>query len=149
MVSQVLVRPSAGNDAPAVHVDPLDAERPRDARELHFGSQDLIRLAGYSLDRGFVVTGFSVADAWLSQLDAAEQHTVSDLMVEILGTYGWAELSAAMQDEFDGLYVTAVALLSKTTGLRIEVRRDGYVDTSVIDEAQQLLDSAWKDLDLS
>lgn len=150
MMSQVIVRPPAGGRA-ALHIDPVQAPgvRQTDGRPLQLGSQDLIRIAGYAAEHGFKVTGFIVADAFLTPLAADEQREVSDSMLQILGTYGTRELNAAMDDDFNGLYVTGVELISRRGGLRIVVRRRGYVETSVVEEAEQLLNSAWRELRLS
>lgn len=150
MMSQVIVRPPVGGRA-ALHIDPVRAEgvRESDGRTLQLGSQDLIRVAGYAADHGFVVSGFFVADAFLTPLGQEEEREVSASMLEILKTYGPQELDAAMDDDFEGMYVTGVELVSRSRGLRIAVRRRGYVETSVVGEAEQLLNSAWRELRLS
>lgn len=151
MMSQVIVRPPCGDNS-TLHVDPIGptgATLPKDGRRLQLGSQDLIRVAGYAMDHGFEVAGFLLADAFLTPLDAAEQHDVSNAMVDILKKYGTAELDDAMENDFDGMYVTGVKLISRLQGLRIEVRRRGYVETSVVEEAEKLLESAWRELRLS
>lgn len=151
MMSQVVVRPLVG-DSSALHVDPVlveDAALETGGRRLQLGSQDLIRFAGYAADHGFIISGFTLADAFLTPLDLDEQGAVSVEMIAILLAYGAQELDAAMEDDFDGLYVTGVELISSSKGLRIDVRRRGYVDTSVVEEAERLLDSAWRELRLS
>lgn len=151
VVSQAVVRPSPGADF-GLHVDLVPADARLSATTghgLHLGSQDLIRFAGYATQHGFRVVHFDVADSQLTPLDADDQREVSDAMVAILREYGDEELDAAMRDDFDGLYVVGVELLSLANGLRIDVRRSGYVDTSVVEEAERLLDSAWRELRLS
>lgn len=150
-MSQVIVRPSTG-DNPGLHIYPVHKHKSAiasDGRTLRLGSQDLIRLAGYAADHNFVVKGFAVADAFLSPLDLDEQSSASAAMIEILSRYGDGELNAAMDDDFDGLYVTGVELISPSKGLRISVRRQGYVETTIIEDAERLLNSAWRELHLS
>ncbi|TQJ40603.1 hypothetical protein FBY33_2670 [Arthrobacter sp. SLBN-112] len=113
------------------------------------GSQDLIRFAIYATAHSFSVASFMIADTRLTLLEPNDQESLSAEMVNILRTYGGEELEAAMGDDFNGLYVVGVELLSTTTGMRMSVRRRGYVETSIVDEAEQLLASAWRELHLS
>jgi hypothetical protein len=147
MMRQVMVRPTAGS-GPSLHVDPLGTEDESSGTELHLGSQDLIRFAGYASAHGFVVSGFDVADAFMTALDEGERVEVSDAMVELLDSFGFEELISAMRDDFDGLYVIGVRLISKDNGMRTDVRRRGFVNTSVVQEAERLLNSAWRELHL-
>lgn len=117
--------------------------------ELHLGSQDLIRFASYALDHMFSVASFMLADAYFTPMEPDDQTEASVEMVDILKTFGGDELEAAMRDDFDGIYVIGVNLVAPSTGLRISVRRKGYVETSIVQEAEQLLASAWRELHLS
>ena len=151
MMSQVVLSPSSdgGGDLRISQVEMvLPTQRVRGS-ELHLGSQDLIRFAGYAVGRGFVVASFMLADAYLMPLDEDEQLEISAEMIDILGTYGMNEFDAAMQDDFDGLYVVGVNLIESTSGMRISVRRRGFVETSIIQEAERLLKDAWRELRLS
>lgn len=147
----MIVRPRVGETA-ALHIDPLKADgatRTEDGRELHLGSQDLIRFAGYAAGQGFVIAGFAIADPDLTPLNTEEQRELSATMVEILMAHGHNELDAAMRDEFDGLYIIGVELISGDSGLRMDVRRRGFIYTSVVEEAERLLNAAWQTLRLS
>ncbi|PJJ55318.1 hypothetical protein [Compostimonas suwonensis] len=151
MVSKVVLSPSANGRADLRISDVgsgLPARTPV-GTELHLGSQDLIRLAAYASARGFVVSSFMVSDAYLVPLVPDEQAEVSDDLVEALRAYGSDEVEAALQNEYDGLYIVGVNLIGSASGMRISVRRRGYVDTSVTQEAEQLLKSAWRELRLS
>lgn len=117
--------------------------------ELHLGSQDLIRLAGYASERNFVVSSFMLADAYLFPLGDAEETELSGRMVDILKMYGAEELEAALREEFDGLYVVGVNLIASSSGMRVSIRRQGYVETSITGDAEVLLNSAWRELHLS
>lgn len=150
-MSQVVLSPSPDGhtDLRISTVSAGDTAGPRRGRELHLGSQDLIRFASYAADRGFHVVSFMVADAYLAALSADEEAEVSAEMVEILNEYGGRELAAAMRDDFGGLYVVGVNLVVKASGRRIGVRRRGYVETSTVPDAEQLLQAAWQELQLS
>lgn len=126
-----------------------DAAHPPSAGELHLGSQDLIRFAGYAATQGFTVSSFMIADAHLSPLNGPAHAEASAQMVEILKTWGGDELEAAMGDDFDGLYVVGVNVVARSTGLPISVRRRGYVVTPIVRVAEKLLSSAWQELKLS
>ncbi len=117
--------------------------------ELHLGSQDLIRFASYAAERGFVVSSFMLADAFLVPLDSDEEDEVSAEMTSMVLAHGTDELEAAMQEEYEGLYVVGVNLIASSSGMRIMVRRRGFVETSVVQEAERLLESAWRELRLS
>lgn len=150
MVSKVVLSASADGGA-GLRIDavtgPLPARTPA-GTELHLGSQDLIRLADYALSRGFTIASFMIADGYLVPLDVDEQADLSDEMVEAVRAHGGAELEAAMQDEYDGLYIVGVTLVS-AAGRYVVVKRRGFVETSVVQEAEHLLRSAWQELRLS
>lgn len=150
MVSKVVLGASSDGDV-GLRIAPVTTPAPGRTpagTELHLGSQDLIRLAEYARKHNFSVASFMIADAYLVPLGHEEQLELSDEMIEILKTHGGNELEAAMQDEYDGLYVVGVTLIS-TSGTRVVVKRRGFVETSVVDEAEQLLRSAWQELHLS
>lgn len=117
--------------------------------ELHLGSQDLVRLAAYASSEGYVTSSFMIADAYLVPLPADEQADVSCDLVSLLKEYGEEEVGAALHNEFDGLYVVGVELIDSESGMRISIRRRGYIETSVEREAEQLLRAAWQELHLS
>lgn len=151
MVSKVVLSPSTDGDAD-LHINDVVSGLPARTpvgTELHLGSQDLVRLAAYASTHGFVVTSFMISDAYLVPLVTDEQTEISDGLVEALRAHGGDEVEAAMQNEYDGLYVVGVNLVGSSSGMRISVRRRGYVDTSVTQEAEQLLKSAWRELRLS
>lgn len=151
MVSKVVLSPSPGGGT-GLRIDaltgPLPARTPA-GTELHLGSQDLIRLADYALSRGFTIASFMIADGYLVPLNAKEQIEISDDLVDAMKEYGSDEVEAAMQDEYDGLYVVGINLIATTSGMRISIRRRGYVDTSVVPEAERLLRAAWQELRLT
>ncbi|MEG8035386.1 hypothetical protein QP157_08655 [Sphingomonas sp. LR61] len=134
----------AAGPAYAVHIPSVVEEANPESKSFHFGSQDLIRLAGFAQENGFKVSRFSLADSYLTPLEADEERRVSRSMVEILGHFDARELRGAMLDEFDGLYVIGVELISKESGHRLTVRRSGFIDTSAVVEAERLLTSAWQ-----
>lgn len=116
---------------------------------LHLGSQDLLRLADYASRRGFQIASFSVSDSYLSPLPDEEQKTVSDRLICLYKEYGLEELLFAISGEYEGLYIIGLTLINKETGRRVQVKRRGYVETSAVQEAEDLLRSAWTDLNLS
>ncbi|MDM7890685.1 hypothetical protein [Curtobacterium caseinilyticum] len=146
VVSQAVLQREG--DTAAVRLPRGTGEHPGSAESFHLGSQDLIRLAGFAQENGFQVSQFFVADPYLSPLDSEEERFISERMIQLLNTYGARELRSAMEDEFDGFYVVGVALISKRSGMRITVRRRGFVDTSIVEEAESLLTSAWKERSL-
>lgn len=150
-MSQVVLNTSAdgGTNLRISKVRAGESSGPGRGHELHLGSQDLIRFASYAMQRGFRVTSFMVADAFLVALSPEEEADISTEMVEILNDYGGHELIAAMRDDFDGLYVVGVNLVLKARGRRISVRRRGYVETSIVSDAEELLQAAWQELQLS
>lgn len=151
MVSQVVLSPSQ-DGRPDLHISPVSGvlnSTPASGGELHLGSQDLIRLASYASTHGFRVASFMIADAYLAPISEDEQADVSNQMVKMLEVFGVSELEAAMSDEYDGLYVVGVNLIAAASGRRVIVRRRGYVDTSIVNEAERLLRSAWQELHLS
>lgn len=117
--------------------------------ELHLGSQDLVRLTAYASERGYVVASFMISDAYLVPLSNDEQLEVSDELVKLLKEYGEDEVEDALQSEYDGLYVVGVQIIEPRSGMRISIRRRGYVETSIVQEAETLLRSAWQELHLS
>ncbi|WP_160073389.1 hypothetical protein [Pseudoclavibacter sp. 8L] len=148
MLSQVVLSPSSDGRVD-LHISALVAGKKHDGRELHLGSQDLIRFAAYATTHGANVTSFMLADPYLAPIDPDEEGAVSDEMVRILREYGGSELVAAMGDEFEGMYVVGVDLISPTDGLHLSLRRRGFVETSVVQAAEVLLADAWRELHLS
>jgi hypothetical protein len=151
MVNKVVLSPSADGsvDLRISQVTTTFPARTPAGSELHLGSQDLIRFASYSSDHGFVVSSFMLADAYLVPLGPEEEAEVSAEMVEALALHGEDELEAAMHDEHAGLYVIGVNLIEPSTGMRISIRRRGYIETSIVQEAERLLESAWRELRLT
>lgn len=150
-MSKVVLSPSNGDRA-GLRIDAVSTEsqtRTPAGTELHLGSQDLIRLASYALAHGFQVSSFMVADAYLVPLMSDEEAFVSEEMIVTLSAHGCEELEAAMRDEYDGLYIVGVNLVASSSGMQISVRRRGYVYTSVVQEAEELLEAAWRELHLS
>ncbi|MCU4673757.1 hypothetical protein ACFQRL_14275 [Microbacterium fluvii] len=119
------------------------------AHSLHFGSQDLVRVAGFAARSGFTLVRFYLADAYLQPLPAGEDEELSDELVEIFQRDGDREVVAALDDDFDGLFVVGIELRSHATGLSMLLRRKGYIDTPVKDEATTLLTAAWQKLHLT
>ncbi len=150
-MSKVVLSPSAdgGTDLCIGRVGSTFPGRTPAGSELHLGSQDLLRFANYASLHGFVVSSFMLADAYLVPLDANEQAEISDDLVELLATHGGDELEASLHDEYAGLYVVGVNLIESSTGMRVSIRRRGYVETSIVQEAERLLRSAWRELRLS
>lgn len=151
MVAQAIVDHPGPSARLSIVDQPLAALRERSSHstELHFGSQDLIRVAGFGRDSGFQVARFYIADSYLEPLASDEEHSLSDQFVDILEKFGSAELQSALDDEYQGLYVIGVEMISRATGFRLVVRRRGFVDTSVRDEAEALLNRAWRELMLT
>jgi len=151
MVSQVVLSRSEDGHTD-LHLGPVlaghDSPVPK-GEELQLGSQDLIRFANYAAAHDFVVSSFMLADASLVPLGKVEQEQISDVMVDALRIYGGDEVEAAMRDEYDGIYVIGVNLVARLSGMRISIRRRGFVETSIVEEAERLLDSAWRELRLS
>lgn len=155
MMSRAVLRPLG--EAASVHLDPAppsvvshgEADTRKPSGALHLGSQDLIRVAGFASEAGFKVTGFKLADRYLTPLEEGEQSELSDALLAVLLSYGDRELISAMRDEFVGVFVIGVNLMSLETGFRISIRRSGYVDTSQLPVAEKLLDSAWRSLSLT
>ena len=150
MVSQLVVQP--WGESPNVHIDVAVGAEWRNgagAQTLHLGSQDLIRVAGFAQENGFSVVRFFLADSYLFPLDSEDEDVISSELVSILTDFGAREIQSAMHDEHAGLFVIGIELISISSGLRIVLRRRGYVDTSVIDEAKHLLDLAWRELKLT
>jgi hypothetical protein len=151
MVSQVVLSPSA-DGGPGLRIGPVlgggESPTPKGS-ELHLGSQDLVRLANFASAHGFVVASFMLADAYLVPLSEDEQAQISGEMIERLKSFGGDELETAMQEDYEGLYVVGVNLIAFQSGMRISIRRRGYVETSIIHEAELLLESAWRELHLS
>lgn len=151
MVSKVVLNPSSG-DGVGLRIDDVAAGLPARTpagTELHLGSQDLIRLAGYAADHGFSLAAFMISDAYLVPLSPDEQTEISDELVDAMLAHGSDEVEAAMQNEYDGLYVVGIDLIATSSGMRISIRRRGYVVTSVVQEAENLLRAAWQELRLS
>lgn len=151
MVSKVVLGASADGDA-TLRVAPVttaDISRTLAGTELHLGSQDLVRLAAYASAEGYVISSFMISDAYLVPLPEDEQADVSHDLTSLLEKYGEEEVEAALHNEFEGLYVVGIDLIDPGTGLRISVRRRGYIETSVEREAERLLRAAWQELRLS
>lgn len=151
MMSQVVLSPSADGST-ELHIGAVRSNhetRTPKGSELHLGSQDLIRLAGYAMSHEFVASAFMLADASLVPLSREQQAEVSAEIIELLQIHGAAEVDAAMQDDYSGIFVIGVDLIAIASGMRISIRRRGYVETSIAEEAEGLLKSAWRELRLS
>ncbi|MGK3708689.1 hypothetical protein [Arthrobacter sp. IK3] len=111
------------------------------------GSQDLIRFAAYAASNGWPAVSFELGDPALDPIPQEQQDLISSEMLRILGTFGEAELHAAMQDEFDDFYVLAVNTADDQTGHRVKLMRRGVLATSV-PAAQALISAAWRHLRL-
>jgi hypothetical protein len=123
--------------------------RTTSGNKLHLGSQDLIRLAAFAAGNGFTVDFFIVADADLTPLNRNLQDKISAVLIEMLHSHGGDEIEAAMREEHDGLYIVGVELISAASGDRILAQRRGLISTSNMAEADNLLDAAWRALQLS
>lgn len=148
MVSRLVLRPGA--DTPPVRIEPSSSEAST-GPSLHLGSQDLIRVAGFAIDHGFRVARFRIADAYLTPLDDDEQREISAELVTILDDFDEDELESALSDDYDGLYIIGVELVSRGTGLRIGLRRSGFVSVSdaELHAAEVLISDAWRELRLA
>jgi hypothetical protein len=146
MVKRLVLRPGA--DVPGVRIE---APSEGAVESLHLGSQDLIRLAGFARSHGFNVARFLIADGSLTPLDRDEEQEMSDELVAILSEYDADELDAALTEDYDGFYIIGVELVSLATGLRLNVRRSGYISTSAEEEheAERLISDAWRELRLA
>ncbi|MFP3579998.1 hypothetical protein SB659_10495 [Arthrobacter sp. SIMBA_036] len=151
MVNKVVLCPSVGGgtDLRISQVSTAFPARTPAGSELHLGSQDLIRFASYACVHGFTVSSFMLADAYLVPLNEDEQAEISAEMVRSLNQYGEDELEASLRDEHAGVYVIGVNLIEPSTGMRISIRRRGYIETSIVQEAEKLLESAWRELRLT
>lgn len=147
MESQVVVGPRG--PAAELHIVSPPPSTDVDAWRLHLGSQDLIRVAGFAVADGFRLVRFYIADRYLQPLDAHEEEEISDELVRIFEQYDAREVRSALHDDFEGLYVVGIELLSVTSGFRIHLRREGFIDTSVPEEATSLLSRAWRKLRLA
>lgn len=149
MLKKVVLSPSSDGST-RLHIDQIDSGsiQSTPGNELQLGSQDLIRFAAYAAAHEFKVVSFMISDSYLVPLSEEEQNEVSDSLVDLLNLYGGNEVQNAMQDEFDGLYVVGVNLIDLSNGMRISVRRRGFIQTSIIKEAEKLLSSAWQELEL-
>ncbi len=150
MVSRVLLSPSS--DGGDLRIIDFGADLPVKTpagTELHLGSSDLIRLASYAFVHGFEVSSFKMADAYLVPLKADKQREVSNHLLKVFNAHGSDEVEAALQDEYDGLYVVSVELFSSKSRMPITVSRRGFVNTVVRKEAEKLLKSAWRELRLT
>lgn len=137
---------SAAGSAAALKI--ADRSTPED-HALHLGSQDLVRVAGFAASHGFRLVRLYLADAWLQPLGQEEEAELSSELVEVFERYGDREVVAALDDDFDGLFVVGIELRSLATGFNVLLRRQGYIDTSVRDEATTLLTEAWRKLRLT
>lgn len=147
MERQLVVKPvGASAELQIAPVTPISANA---AHHLHLGSQDLVRVAGFAVESGFRLVRFNLADRSLAPLDRDEEEAISDALVSIFEQYDAREVRSALQDEFDGLFVVGIELLSLESGQRIHLRREGYIDTSAPDEATNLLARAWRKLRLA
>lgn len=149
MVSRVVVE-RRGVDAALrlrPHIGPI-AGRAREG-ELHLGSQDLLRIADYATQNGFSFLSISLSDSSLYPLPQDEQDEISGRLIDIYQKFGLAELMITLEDEFDGIYAVGITVVNNSTGRRIKIRRRGFVETSVVQEAENLLSGALRELKLS
>lgn len=151
MLSQVVLDPShSGASFLRLNkVTPGERHVLRRGTELHLGSQDLARFAGYAETQGFQVKAFLLADSHDSPLDINEESAISEQMLTILRKYGIDELEDALHDEFAGIWIVGVKLIESESGFRTTVKREGYIETSRPKNAEKLIKSAWKKLQLT
>lgn len=130
-------------------VSTTDVTRTAAGTELHLGSQDLVRLTAFAASHGYAPSSFMVSDAYLVPLPTDEQDEISDELVSLLRRHGEEEVDAALRNEYDGLYIIGVQLIEQISGMRVSIRRRGFVETSIEKEAEALLQAAWQELHLS
>lgn len=150
-MNKVVLSPSKGGGTD-LRIAPVQSTLPARTpagSELHLGSQDLVRFANFASLHGFIVSSFMLADAYLVPLGVEEEAEISDELVRWLAEYGEDELEASLRDDHDGLYVIGVNLIEASTGMRMSIRRRGYIETSIVREAEQLLKAARRELRLS
>jgi hypothetical protein len=151
MESQVVVGPRGKPSSLHIASTPVDwsKENESETRRLHLGSQDLVRVAGFAAENGFKLVRFYLSDPYLQPLGSAEEQTISDELVEIFNKYDAQEVRSALRGDYEGLYVVGIELLSRETGFRIHLRREGFIDTAVPEIATNLLTRAWQKLRLA
>lgn len=151
MLNKVILEPSvdgfSGLRIDKVSLNHLDRTEP--GSELHLGSQDLLRLANFAQSQNFKVQSFLIADPYLNPLPIEEQDDVSDDLIHMFQTYGLSEVESALMNEYDGLYIVGVNLVSLATSMRVSIRRRGFVETQQIQETEKLLSSAIQELKLT
>lgn len=146
MERQLIVSPvGASAELQIAPVTPISTAA---AQHLHLGSQDLIRVAEFA-SNDFELVGFDLADRFLAPLDYEEERNLSGELLEIFDEYDAREVRAALRDDYDGIFVVGIQLRSRASGQRIHLRREGFIDTSVPEEATNLLDRAWRRLRLA
>lgn len=149
MVSRAVVERRGGNTTLRLRPHPGPIDRTARDDELHLGSQDLLRLADYASQSGFKLSSFALSDSDLYPLPREEQDEISKHLIELYKKFGLKELMAALNDEYGGIYAVGITILNHGTGRRINIRRRGFVDASMVEEAEKLLLNALKDLNLS
>lgn len=126
-----------------------DAGGSAPGKALHLGSQDLVRFGAYASGNGWMLASFELADSLLDPVEDRTQEKACAEMLYLFDTYGEAELHAAMQDEFDDLYVVGVEVVQELTGATVKLKRRGLVETTAVPEAEALISVAWRELRLS
>lgn len=117
--------------------------------ELQLGSQDLVRLAEYSLSKGFRIISFNLKDKNLEFISYQKEEEVSKSLVQLIEKYGELEIASALRDEYKDMYVVGINLLNPT-GLTLSIYRRGFIETSYLKEnAENFLLEAWNRLKLS
>lgn len=129
------------------HVGPITG-RARDG-ELHLGNQDLLRLADYAARNGFTLSSISLSDSDLYPLPPDEQAEISSDLIDLYRRFGLGELMAALREDYDGIYAIGISIINNNSGRRMNIRRRGFVETSVTRDAEHFLANALKDLNLS
>lgn len=114
--------------------------RPSATHRMNAGSADIISIAAFAFEKGYDIDKFIVGDAYLQPIgNVIEAKENSDALIGMIDHYGVEEAHAAMQDEYNNLYILGVKLSGDA---KVEFHRNAVVRTTNQDVATDLLTEA-------
>jgi hypothetical protein len=128
--------------------DPVAFDRPESGQIVpRLGSRDLIRLAGFAVDHGYLLDAVIVRDRTMSPLPSELEDEVSDRLVETLRSGAPLANDALSGDR--GPYTVVEIELTTSDMETIRVGRLGTVESFSDDATSGLMEPAWTQLHLS
>lgn len=133
------------------YADPISFERGEQRRYIpRFGTQDLLTLAHYAMRHGWEVDRLEIQDAITThQIESDQEDSISREIVESLSAQDLAETIRGFVRNFPALSVVGVEFVRSEDDRAVTVRRNGVVDAEDGVSALDVLEPAWRQLEIA